>query len=204
MTLSSTCHSSAQPRTRRLDASRCRLRPWRVSRGPLAACGNTPAQDAAPDRASEAATRPVELDGSSLPPWPAPTDVAARVASAGLDLGPMGTAEHYHPHLQIIVNGNEVPVPANIGVDPATGAMSALHTHETDGTIHIEADRAGEVFTLGQLFIQWGVKLTATQIGGVQAKDGQKVTLTSNGAPVAGDPTKLRLEPEQKIVLQLP
>lgn len=52
----------------------------------------------------------------------------------------MGTADHYHPHLRIIINGNEVPVPANIGVDPATGAMSALHTHETDGTIHIEAD----------------------------------------------------------------
>jgi hypothetical protein len=81
--------------------------------------------------------------------------------------------------------------------------MSALHTHELDGTIHIEADRAGEVFTLGQLFIQWGVKLTATQIGGVQATNGQRVTVTSNGSPVAGDPMNLRLEPEQKIVLQL-
>ena len=139
-----------------------------------------------------------------MPPWPAPTDVAARVASAGLDLGPMGMAEHYHPHLQIILNGSEVPVPAGIGVDPATGAMSALHTHEPDGTIHIEADRAGEVFTLGQLFIQWGVKLTTTQIGGVQARERQKVTLTSNGTPVAGDPMNLRLEPEQKVVLQLP
>jgi len=139
-----------------------------------------------------------------LPPWPAPTDVAARVASAGLDLGPMGMADHYHPHLQIILDGSEVQVPANIGVDPATGAMSALHTHEPDGTIHIEADRAGEVFTLGQLFIQWGVKLTTTQIGGVQARERQKVTLTSNGTPVAGDPMNLRLEPEQKVVLQLP
>lgn len=131
-------------------------------------------------------------------------DVAARVASAGLDLGPMGMADHYHPHLQIILDGSEVQVPVNIGVDPATGAMSALHTHEPDGTIHIEADRAGEVFTLGQLFIQWGVKLTSTQIGGVQAREGQKVTLTSNGTPVAGDPMNLRLEPEQKVVLQLP
>ncbi len=139
-----------------------------------------------------------------MPPWPAPTDVAARVASAGLDLGPMGMADHYHPHLQIILDGSEVQVPANIGVDPATGAMSALHTHEPDGTIHIEADRAGEVFTLGQLFIQWGVKLTTTQIGGVQARERQKVTLTSNGTPVAGDPMNLRLEPEQKVVLQLP
>ena len=171
----------------------------------LTACSNDSAENAAPRPPSEtAAAEDAGLDGSSLPPWPAPTDVAARVASAGLDLGPMGTAEHYHPHLRIIINGNEVPVPANIGVDPATGAMSALHTHETDGTIHIEADTVGEVFTLGQLFIQWGVKLTPTQIGGVQAKDGQKVMVTSNGAPVAGDPMNLRLQPDQKIELRLP
>ena len=92
---------------------------------------------------------------------------------------------------------------ANIGVDPNTGAMSALHTHEGDGTIHIEADRKGEVFTLGQLFTQWGVHLTSTQIGGVHAKTGQKVTVTSNGAPVAGNPNRLRLQPEQQIVLSL-
>ena len=170
----------------------------------LLGCSNDRVDDAAPSPTSKsAATKAVELDGSSPPPWPAPTDVAARVASAGLDLGPMGTAEHYHPHLRIIINGNEVAVPANIGVHPATGAMSALHTHETDGTIHIEADRAGEVFTLGQLFVQWGVQLTPTQIGGMHAKDGQKVTVTSNGALVAGDPRNLRLQPDQKIELQL-
>jgi hypothetical protein len=163
------------------------------------ACGTDPAQNDAPGPASPtAAATTAELDGSSLPPWPAPTDVAARVASAGLDLGPMGMAEHYHPQLRIIINGEEVPVPANIGVDPATGAMSALHTHETDGTLHIEADRTGEVFTLGQLFIQWGVKLTPTQIGGVQAKGGQQVTVISNGAPVTGDPMNLRLQPDQR------
>lgn len=116
----------------------------------------------------------------------------------------MGMAEHYHPHLQVIVKGQEVPVTANIGVDPATGAMSALHTHEPDGTIHIEADQAGEVFTLGQLFTQWGVKLTTTQIGGVRATDGQKVILASNGTEVAGDPMQLRLAPDQQIVLQVP
>ena len=171
-----------------------------------AGCSNDPVGTAGADTTSESpAVTSVELDGTSLPPWPAPTtDVAARVASAGLDLGPMGMAEHYHPHLRIIIHGNEVQVPANIGVEPSTGAMSALHTHETDGTIHIEADKAGEVFTLGQLFIQWGVKLTPTQIGGVQAKDGQQMTVTSNGAPVAGDPMNLRLQPEQKIELRLP
>ena len=116
----------------------------------------------------------------------------------------MGMAEHYHPQLQVVIGGQQVLVPANIGVDPATGAMSAVHTHTDDGTIHIEAATSGEVFTLGQLFIEWGVKLTSTQIGGVKAKTGETVRLTSNGARVAGDPANLRLEPDQTIVLSLP
>jgi hypothetical protein len=115
----------------------------------------------------------------------------------------MGTAEHYHPRLSIIIDGTEVPVPPNIGVDPTTGAMSAVHTHEGDGTIHVEAHTVGEVFTLGQVFTQWGVKLTETQIGGVEAPKGQTVTLTSNGKAVTGDPMDLRLEPEQQIVLEI-
>ena len=112
----------------------------------LFGCTGSPADTAARREPSVAGAKP-ELDGQSLPPWAAPADVAARVANAGLNLGPMGTAEHYHPQLRIIIHGAEVPVAANIGVDPRTGAMSALHTHEPDGTIHIEADRVGEVFT---------------------------------------------------------
>lgn len=141
---------------------------------------------------------------NGTPLWPAPTDVAGRVAPAGLDLGPMGMAEHYHPRLQIVLSDKEVQIPANIGVDPATGAMSALHTHEPDGTIHIEADTAGEVFTLGQLFTEWGVTLTSTQIGDEKAGRGQQVRLTGNGTRVEGKPGNLRLQPDQKIVLQLP
>jgi hypothetical protein len=171
--------------------------------GLLVGCGSDPANDEASSRAEEARGS-VDPDQASMPPWSAPTDVPARVARAGLDLGPMGTVEHYHPRLRIIIDGKDVPIPANIGVDPTTGAMSAVHTHETDGTIHIEADTAGETFTLGQLFTQWGVTLTPTQIGGVKAKDGQQVNLTSNGAPVGGDPNDLRLEPDQVLVLRLP
>ena len=167
----------------------------------LGGCGEDGAGDAVGASADNGGS--VSLDGTSKPPWPAPTDVAARVASAGLDMGPMGMAEHYHPTLQVIVNGEHVVVPANIGVDPATGAMSALHTHESDGTIHIEADKAGEVFTLGQLFTEWGVKLTPMQIGGVRAAAGERISVMSNGEPVAGDPRNLRLEPEQAIVLEV-
>lgn len=163
-------------------------------------CGNNTTQS--PSAAAASGPAP-KLNGTSGPPWPAPTDVTARVAAAGLDTGPMGMAEHYHPVLRVLINGTEVTVPPNIGVDPATGGMSAVHTHEGDGTIHIEADTTGEVFTLGQFFTEWGVKLTSTQIGGVKAQPGQKVIVTSNGKPVTGDPMDLRLEPEQQIVVEL-
>lgn len=171
-----------------------------MSVGGVAAC--SPASTTAAGRADTTATGASEST-DAMPLWPAPTDVPSRVAAAGLDLGPMGMAEHYHAHLRIILNGRDAQVAANLGVDPATGAMSALHTHEPDGTIHIEADTAGEVFTLGQLFTEWGVALTPIQIGDVKAETGQQVTLTSNGAPVASNPRDLKLQPDQQIVLQL-
>ena len=170
--------------------------------GLLLGCGNDSAGGDVSGQADEPSTL-IDSNVTSMPPWPAPADVPARVASAGLDLGPMGTAEHYHPKLRIIIDGDDVPIPANIGVDSTTGAMSAVHTHETDGTIHIEADTVGEIFTLGQLFTQWGVTLTPTQIGAVEAEEGQRMVVTSNGSPVAGDPNDLRLEPDQMIVLRL-
>lgn len=171
--------------------------------GTVTGCGSSSTGDAGASPQTQSVGGPGESGDASMPPWSAPADVPARVARAGLDLGPMGMAEHYHPELRIIINGGEVPVAPGIGVDPNTGAMSAVHTHEGDGTIHIEASKAGEAFTLGQVFTQWGVTLTTTQIGGVRTKARQKVRVTSNGARVTGDPMKLRLAPKQKIVVQL-
>ena len=170
----------------------------------LGGCSNAPAPTSpSSSGSSSSGTADATPDDRSLPPWPAPGDVPARVAAAGLDLGPMGTAEHYHPHLSITIDGKPVPVPPNIGVDPNTGAMSAVHTHEGDGTIHIEAHTVGEKFTLGQLFTQWGVALSPTGIGGVKAKDGGKVQVIRNGTEVHGDPADVRLEPDQQIELTL-
>jgi hypothetical protein len=167
--------------------------------GTLTSCSSSSTSDAGSSPQRQPSGGSAELSGAGLPPWPAPADVPARVARAGLDLGPMGMAEHYHPQLQITINGEEAPVAPGIGVDLNTGAMSAVHTHEGDGTIHIEASKAGEAFTLGQVFTQWGVRLTNTQIGGVRVKARQKVTVTSNGTSVTGDPMKLRLEPNSKM-----
>lgn len=139
------------------------------------------------------------LGAASPPPWPAPADVSTRVEAAGMDLGPMGTAEHYHAHLDMIVDGESVPVPANLGVDPASGAMAALHTHEGDGIIHVEADTKGEPFTLGQLFTEWNVKLGPDRLGALKAGGGKDLAVYVNGDKIDGDPRLLRLEAHQQI-----
>lgn len=108
------------------------------------------------------------LGAIAPPPWSAPSDTKTRVAAAGLRLGQMGTAEHYHAHLDLVVDGHVVPIPPGIGVDPSSGEMSALHTHTPDGVLHIESGRKGQPFTLGQLFTLWNVKLTATQLGSLE------------------------------------
>lgn len=169
----------------------------------LVGCADGPTADEGLPRTDPLSGSAAGPDATALPPWPAPTDVPARVAAAGLDLGPMGMAEHYHPQLQLIVSGRNVPVPANIGVDPATGAMSAVHTHTADGVIHIEADVVGQAFTLGQLFTEWGVKLTTSQIGGIREKPEQSVTVTVNGEEYAGVPAALSLAPNQEIIVRL-
>jgi hypothetical protein len=141
------------------------------------------------------------LGAQRLPPWPAPTDASRHVPQAGLLLGAMGTAEHYHVHLDVLVNGQPVPVPANIGVDGASGAMSYVHTHDSAGVVHIEAGRSGQAFTLGQLFTQWDVRLSATQVGGLKAGGGNTLTAYVDGTKVPGNPAGLRLAAHQEIAL---
>lgn len=152
------------------------------------------------DRQAGTAANDVSGVGAALdPPWPLPEDVDSRVAAAGLDTGPMGTADHYHVHLDIFVDGVEVTVPADLGVDPATGAMSAVHTHTPDGLVHVEADKVGEAFTLGQLFTQWDVRLSEDQIGSLVASPDEPLKVYVDGAEQTGDPAQLRLADRQQI-----
>lgn len=135
------------------------------------------------------------------PPWPAPTDVYEPVRAAGLSLGPMGTAEHYHVHLDVMVDGAPVEVPADLGIDPDSGAMSALHTHDTDGVLHVEAAEKGQPFTLGQLFTEWNVRLTETELGALSAGRGKTLAAYVHGERADGDPAMIRLQPHQEIAL---
>ncbi len=143
---------------------------------------------------------PPAADGTAMPPWPAPADSAPFIKAAGLRAGPMGVAQHYHAHVDVLVNGAPVPVPAQIGIVPS-GAMSGLHTHEPNGVLHVEAPEPTSRFTLGQFFAQWNVRLTPTQIGGLTAAGGNVLKAYVDGTQVNGDPAAIELAPHQQIAL---
>ncbi|WIB61690.1 hypothetical protein DEJ13_07630 [Curtobacterium sp. MCLR17_007] len=139
---------------------------------------------------------------SAAPPWPAPADAAARANAAGLEVAGMeGAALHTHQHLSVSVDGKPVAVPANIGVDVQQGGMSALHTHDTSGIVHVESAEV-QPFTLGQLFTEWGVALRARQVGGyVDGRDGQEIAVFVDGEQTSTPLPRLRLEDQQDIAI---
>ncbi|TAK03802.1 hypothetical protein EPO34_01410 [Patescibacteria group bacterium] len=87
---------------------------------------------------------------------------------------------HVHPELAILVDGERVELPADIGVDAS--CMRALHTHDATGKIHIEYPTE-QPFTLGDFFAVWGKPFSATQILDKVADDSHAVTMTVNGKP---------------------
>ncbi len=61
---------------------------------------------------------------------------------------------HWHPTLEIVINGVQETIPANIGL----GAVhQPLHTHEADNVIHVENNNPTvENMKLGFFFRIWG------------------------------------------------
>ncbi len=67
-------------------------------------------------------------------------------------------AIHWHPRLSIKINGERVTIPANIGIG---SAHMPIHTHETDGILHMENNRpTKKAVTFGYFFEIWGKKLS--------------------------------------------
>ena len=147
--------------------------------------------------------------------WPAPSDPMARARAAGLV---PETAErlqyHVHSHLDIYVDGTPVVVPAGLGIDitnpgvhtfvvdgqnqygginPPCGApcISPLHTHDVSGVLHTESSTRKDN-TLGQLFVEWGVKLDKSCVENY-CKPAKPIAVYVNGKQFAGDPTTIPL-----------
>ena len=101
------------------------------------------------------------------------------------------------------MNGSKVTVPGGIGFvlehSRATG-ISVLHTHDTSGVIHIES-ASNKPYTLGQVFTEWGLALSATQLGSFQVDATHAVAAYVNGHHFTGNPATLRLAPHLEIAL---
>ncbi|MEU1629002.1 hypothetical protein ABZ746_27545 [Streptomyces sp. NPDC020096] len=154
------------------------------------------------DRAGVPATPRTTAQGrTSAPPWDAPTDASARAQAAKLPmLGAEGQVMHIHTHLDILVNGRPVTVPAFIGIDARQQRISPLHTHTPDGVIHIESP-VKATFTLGQFMTEWNVALSAQQLGGLKAEGGKELHAYVNGKQIKGDPAAIELKAHDEIAL---
>ncbi len=99
---------------------------------------------------------------------------------------------HIHAHLDVFVNGNAYPVPALIGIEDNT-CLYWLHTHSTDGIMHIEAPQAQD-FTLGQFLDVW------KSTGNTPPPSGDPIIYV-NGQVVSTTPATTKLNAHDEVVL---
>jgi hypothetical protein len=124
---------------------------------------------------------------------------------------------HVHTHLTIFVNGQAQVIPYGIGVPGAEAVQTPdgpfvetgscfywLHTHQTDGIIHVESPSTSLSFTLGQFFAEWGQPLSSTQVGPATGK--LTVFFAAPGKKVGiykGDPADLPLGSHYQIQIDV-
>jgi hypothetical protein len=110
----------------------------------------------------------------------------------------IGTA-HFHPKIEVSVNGKKVEVPPNIGISPENppSEMAGLHTHDSSGTIHNEAGTSAK---LRQFFAVWGVPFAPSQLGPHRATKSKKVRMWVDGKP-SREFGELQLKDGQEIVV---
>ena len=156
--------------------------------------------------AASSATAPRAIPWSKLgrlhtgpPPWNNDAAGLTKKRLQLLGLSPLpqeGTVLHIHQHLDLYVNARKVTLPAYVGINFAQQFITEVHTHDTTGVIHVESPKQRD-FTLGQLFGEWGVKLTADCVGRYCGH----VQFWVNGQRVGGDPSLLVLRPHQEIAI---
>jgi hypothetical protein len=144
-------------------------------------------------------------------PWDAGTNPLAAMKRAGLVPGVFAPAEHIHAHLNVFVNGQAVPVPPGIGVvapidaggqniQSAWNAMAPVHTHDPDGILHVHT-HIPELFTLGQFFDVWRVRLTDRCLGSYCVGLAGALRVYVNGTLVPGDPRDVVIRPRDEIAV---
>jgi len=103
---------------------------------------------------------------------------------------------HVHAHLAVFVDGQPRVVPAGIGIP--NSCYYPLHSHTSDGVIHIESAVARD-FTLGNYFDVWGQPLDAAHVGPATGP----VVAYLNGQRFSGDPRTIPLTAHALIQLDV-
>lgn len=110
-----------------------------------------------------------------------------------LPLGHQNLAQHIHPNLMMIVDGDEVTIPANIGINRQ--CMAEIHTHDATGKIHIETVAPNVTFTLGDFFNVWGESFE---------KENYTVLMTVNGSTTEANPDHVFTDEEIIVLTYIP
>jgi hypothetical protein len=89
-------------------------------------------------------------------------------------------ASHDHATLRIFLDGSEVAIAADIGIDDATcDGMRGIHTHDETGKLHIETPRTMEA-PVGAFFEIWGQTFNENQILNNVADEDSEVVMYVN------------------------
>ena len=140
--------------------------------------------------------------GSGSPGFePVYEDLEQRREAAGVSTmgNPADPDAHLHPKLALYAEGERIQIPVNIGIDPTQSGeqMASLHTHETDGTIHMEGMSDA---TLGQFFQIWGVPFSTNELGSYEVAGDKSMRMWVDGTP-SDEFDQLQLADGQEIVV---
>ncbi len=137
-----------------------------------------------------AAPAPAEIR-ATRPPWSAPRDAVSYMDAAGLNQLPLSDTSNPHTFtLSLTIDGSDIAIPANIGLDRVRALQAPVHTHGDDHVVWLEGRSDREV-TLSDFFLLWGVRFDGNCIGAACGivritKDGADATKTA-GALVLRD-----------------
>lgn len=188
----------AKRRQQRHQPRRDAKRRW-IAGALLLAVGGIVLVAATRDLGSKETPEPESVLLTGAPPWPPVyEELNARVEELGF---PPSGDESYHAHslLSIFADGKPVEVPQNIGIDPTAGGHSSLHTHTSDGVIHMEADDPYP-YKITDLFSVWGVAFDGKRLGGLRPAAGEVLEVYVNGERAA-DPLAVEMNDGDNIVV---
>ena len=109
------------------------------------------------------------------------------------------TAYHIHAHLTIYIDGKQVTIPQGIGIASDQSCFYWLHTHTSDGVVHIEFPKQGSP-TLGNFLDIWGQHFQQSGFHNELASSADW-TVYVDGKQVSSDFNHLILKPHQVITI---